>query len=55
MIHWRKEDLVEMVERSGFFVGKLVWQKPPHDYCIYMLCGKVIKSGAVRKETGFYD
>lgn len=54
MIQWRKEDLVDMVERNGFFVEKLVWQKPPYDYCIWMLCGKIIKLGAVRKETEFY-
>jgi SAM-dependent methyltransferase len=54
MIQWRKEDLVDMVERNGFFVEKLVWQKPPYDYCIYMLCGKIIKSGAFRKGTEFY-
>lgn len=50
-IHWRKEDLVDLVERNGFFVEKLVWQKPPYDYCIYMLCGKIIKIGCSSKRN----
>lgn len=50
MWKWRKEDLVDLIQRNGFFIEKLVWQKPPYDYCVYMLCGKIPKSSRLGSE-----
>ena len=43
MWKWKKEDLIDLVEKSGFVVDKLVQQKPPFEYCFYMLCSKILK------------
>lgn len=50
MWKWRKDDLVDLIQRNGFFIEKLAWQKPPYDYCVYALCSKVSKSDTPRDE-----
>ena len=43
MWRWSKDDLVNLVEHNGFDIDKLVWQKPPFQNCIYMLCRKGLR------------
>jgi len=37
MWKWEKDDLLDLIGKCGFVVDKMVQQKPPFEYCIYML------------------
>ena len=34
------EELLQLLQRTHFAVEKLHWQKPPHDFCIYLMARK---------------
>lgn len=36
MFRFSDEDLKSLIVECGFEIEKSIWQKPPHDYCIYI-------------------
>lgn len=42
MLHWKYDDLADLVEAAGFAIEKVHWQKPPNDHCVYLLLQEAI-------------
>jgi SAM-dependent methyltransferase len=36
IFHFTYDQLLQLVAASGFHTGKVHWQKPPFDYCVYL-------------------
>lgn len=43
--HWRYEDVIDLLDRSGFVIVKEHWQKPPYAMCVYLQARKGQLSG----------
>lgn len=40
MFHWEYEDLIDLMQTTGFKITKEYWQKPPFTMCVYLSARK---------------